>query len=234
MKKPLKNKSITNLTADLKQKLRNIGQFVAEAEENSQNQSVKTSLSNSGRYKKQQENTAELHKLLQELPKKNSLEKYAPNSQKKNRLFNPKTQPQAEFLKERKIDVAKTINKKQPTEKINKKSHNTTTKAPKAEVSYARKKKENSKIKKKSIVFPLILSVALFLVLLYVYTLKIDLDQQKLQAKEKEKENIDFSKDAIFTDVEDDISNEELQVFEDFKDVPDSTTTQKLNTLPKK
>jgi len=119
--------------------------------------------------------------------------------------------------------------KKESSFEVNntKKLTNTAKKNIEKEFSFT-KERTPTKIKKKSgftkkIILPLLIIAISLLALAYVYMLRQDLKNEKLLLKEKQKEEIDYNKDAIFKEIEDEIPEEDLQDVGQFKDVPDDT-----------
>ncbi len=78
----------------------------------------------------------------------------------------------------------------------------------------------------KNMILPILIIVVCLLTIAYVYKLRLDLENEKKLLIEKQKEEIDYNKDAIFKDVEDEIPEDELQNIDQFKDVPDEDTTK--------
>lgn len=96
------------------------------------------------------------------------------------------------------------------------------------ELSVSKKNIPTKAVKKsgfnKKIILPLVLIAISLLALVYVYKLRQDLKNEKILLKEKQKEEIDYNKDAIFKEVEDETPEEDLQDVGQFKDVPEETT----------
>ncbi len=83
-------------------------------------------------------------------------------------------------------------------------------------------KKEVLTINRK-LIFPLIFLLAALFSLIYIFKLKQDLKNNIQLLEEQKKEEIDYNKNAIFKDIEDEVPDSELQNFEEFKDVPEDS-----------
>ncbi|MEE9350028.1 MAG: hypothetical protein V3U80_08280 [Flavobacteriaceae bacterium] len=84
---------------------------------------------------------------------------------------------------------------------------------------------DNSKpIKRKKINFLPILLILLSLIAL-AYTLKMrnSIQKEKNDLEELKKQDVDYKKKIIFTDIEDDVLDQDLQKINDFKDIPEDS-----------
>jgi hypothetical protein len=85
----------------------------------------------------------------------------------------------------------------------------------------SKKKKNNSKSKKRGILIPSLLILALIGSLLYVLFLKNNLKAKEQSFEKSKEEAIDYREDVYFKEVEDEVDDEEMQDFAVYKDVPE-------------
>lgn len=130
------------------------------------------------------------------------------------------------------LDLKNELKKKKDfSSKVNNtnKLANTAKKNIEKEFSIIRESSPTMVVKKSGLnkknIFPLVIIAISLLALAYVYTLKQGLKNEKLLLKEKQKEEIDYNKDAIFKEIEDETPEKDLQDVGQFKDVPEDTTT---------